>query len=106
MTPLDMPALSDVTTTPETDIAQAVSDALSPHWHVVLHNDNSIHIDVPIAALKDVVGLAHHRALQLSVSVHRLGKDVVATTTLERAELFQVQLTEYRLTVTLEKAHE
>lgn len=101
-----MPSLPDATTTPQIDIEEAVSDALSPRWNIWLHNDDAIDIAIPVAALKDVLGLPHHRAMLLTVSVHRRGKDVIATTTLERAELFQVQLTEYRLTVTLEEAHD
>lgn len=87
------------------DVESAVRDALADPWNVILWNDDVTPIDVPVEALRMVIGLSRDEAIAKTLYIHEHGKAIVATTTFEKAEFYHAQMTEvYKLTVTIEKA--
>ena len=82
-------------------------------WNVILWNDDVTPIDIVILALIQVIGLDQQKAIEATMTIHKLGKGIVATESQERAELTKKQLETFsipgfpidiKLKVTLEQA--
>src|SRR4051812_27669331 len=86
------------THTPDTSIADKISNAFAKYWNVVVWNDDVHTFPYVIIALMQVVGCSEDEASQHAERIHTEGKSVVASETQEKAELYHGQLTALELT--------
>lgn len=66
-----------------------------PPYHVILLNDDDHTYDYVIRMLKDLFAYPEEKGFQLADEVHRSGRVIVLTTTLEHAELKRDQIHAY-----------
>jgi len=87
-------------TTTETKTAEAIDTP----WNVVVWNDPINLMAYVVRIFQKVFGYNLDLATKLMMEVHEQGKSLVATESREQAELHVVQLHEYGLQATIEKA--
>lgn len=73
-------------------------------WNVVVLNDPVNLMSYVVAVFKKVFGYDEGKATELMLQVHEIGRSVVWTGSLEKAEMFAFQLQRHLLLVRLEKA--
>jgi ATP-dependent Clp protease adaptor protein ClpS len=66
-----------------------------PPYHVILLNDDDHTYDYVVRMLKELFGHPVERGFKLADEVHRTGRAVVLTTSLEHAELKRDQIHAY-----------
>ena len=66
-----------------------------PPYHVILLNDDDHTYDYVIRMLKELFAFPEEKGFQLADEVHRAGRAVLITTTLEHAELKRDQIHAY-----------
>ena len=88
-----MSSKSATATTTRTSPAPAqVGPRKAPLYHVVLLDDNDHSYDYVIAMLGKLFGHPHTKAMMLAREVDEIGRVIVDTTTLERAEFKRDQI--------------
>lgn len=78
-------------------------DALDVPWNVIVHNDPVNLMSYVTQVLQKIFGYSRERAEKHMLEVHRLGRSIVWTGGLERAELYVQQLHGWLLLATLER---
>jgi ATP-dependent Clp protease adaptor protein ClpS len=92
----------------ETETATDTRVRLSPHWKVILHNDDVTTFEFVIRLLVELFHKDLQEAVRLTNQVHHAGFAVVEITTKERGELYVEQIRSlarprgFPLTATLE----
>lgn len=88
------------------DEATEVDAALAAEvpWNVVVLNDPVNLMSYVVAVFKKIFGYNDAKATELMLQVHEVGRSVVWTGGLEKAETFAFQLQRHLLLVRLEKA--
>ena len=84
--------MSDTLTLPTVKEKKAEKTKRQPPYNVILHNDNDHSFDYVIAMLQQLFGYPPEKGYQMAYEVHTRGKVIVATTTLEHAELKRDQI--------------
>jgi len=77
---------------------------LDTPWNVIVWNDPINLMTYVVRVLQRVFGYSQELATKLMLEVHQNGKSLVASESRERAELHVLQLHEYGLNATMEKA--
>lgn len=83
---------------PMVKVKEKPSDAKpkrQPPYHVLLHNDDDHTYEYVILMLKELFGYSEEQGFKLAEQVDKTGVAIVATTTLERAELKRDQIHAY-----------
>jgi ATP-dependent Clp protease adaptor protein ClpS len=80
---------------PTTEVLIANHAVAAPRWHVVLLDDPNHSFAYVIDLLVDVFGRSLSDAHALTEEVHRMGKAIAVTCSLERAELYREQVLGY-----------
>jgi ATP-dependent Clp protease adaptor protein ClpS len=83
------------TTLPELDVDQEQKTKRQPPYHVILLNDDDHTYEYVIEMLKALFGYPIEKGFALAQQVDTVGRAVVCTTTLERAELKRDQIHAY-----------
>ena len=78
--------------------------ALSPPWHVIVHDDPITLMSYVTLALQKVFGYSLAKSNELMMTVHTSGRAVVWTGERERAEIYVQKLQTWQLRATLELA--
>src|SRR4051812_26958469 len=82
--------MSDTTTLPREKEEQKTKR--QPPYNVVLLNDDDHSFDYVIAMLQQLFGHPREKGYQMAYEVHTRGRVIVATTSMERAELKRDQI--------------
>lgn len=88
---------------PKTNIADKISLAFAKYWNVIVWDDNVHTFKEVIDCLMQVLGISESEAFGHSSTIHTTGKSIVASETLEKAELYHNQIEEFGLNVTIER---
>jgi ATP-dependent Clp protease adaptor protein ClpS len=80
---------------PHTKPQEEVEVRRQPPYHVILLNDDDHTFDYVIKMLKELFAHPEEKGFQMADEVHRSGRVIVLTTTLEHAELKQDQIHAY-----------
>jgi ATP-dependent Clp protease adaptor protein ClpS len=86
--------MSETTTLPRKGVQEQEEQKTKrqPPYNVILHNDDDHSFDYVIAMLQQLFGYPREKGYQMAFEVHTRGKVIVATTTLEHAELKRDQI--------------
>lgn len=84
--------MSDTVTLPEVETEEKSVTKRQPPYNVILLNDDDHTFDYVIRMLKQLFAYPEEKGFQMADEVHRKGKVIVCTTTLEHAELKQDQI--------------
>ena len=87
--------MSDTVTLPSTREEEEVQTKRQPPYHVILINDDDHSFDYVIAMMQELFGHPRERGMQIAETVHRTGRAIVLTTTMEHAELKRDQIHAY-----------
>jgi ATP-dependent Clp protease adaptor protein ClpS len=87
--------MSGTATTPERKTKEEVEVKRQPPYNVILHNDDDHSFEYVILMLKELFGYPEEKGYQMADEVHKKGKVIVCTTSLERAELKRDQIHAY-----------
>lgn len=90
-----MPAPDGAAALPSPKAKEAIQPRRQPAYNVVLLDDNDHSFPYVVEMLSRLFGHSRQRAWHLARQVDSLGRAVIDTTTLERAELKQMQIHEY-----------
>jgi len=91
-------------TSTEVEEQTVTKGALSPPWHVIVHDDPITLMSYVTLALQKVFGYSLAKSNELMMSVHTSGRAVVWTGERERAEIYVQKLQTWQLRATLELA--
>jgi ATP-dependent Clp protease adaptor protein ClpS len=78
--------------------------SLEVPWNVVVHDDPVNLMQYVTYVLMKIFGYDEKKATVLMIKVHKLGRSIVWTGELEKAEFYVQQLQSHQLKTTLEKA--
>ena len=84
--------MSQTATYPEVEEASETRTRKQPPYHVVLLNDDDHSFDYVIAMLQQLFGHPREKGFKMAQEVHTTGRVIVATTTMEHAELKRDQI--------------
>ena len=98
------PRASQTPATPKTETVEETRTAVSPPYHVILHNDDHNSMEHVVHSLMEVLSIAHEWAEELMIEAHLHGQAIVATCPKDRAERFRSGLEQRGLTATMEQA--
>src|SRR5947209_4773825 len=89
--------MSGPTTLPEPKVVPREREVVrrQPPYHVILLNDDDHTYEYVVRMLKELFGHPVEKGFKLADEVHRAGRAVVLTTSLEHAELKQDQIHAY-----------
>ncbi len=82
--------MSNTVTVPREKLEQKTKR--QPPYNVVLLNDDDHSFDYVIAMLQQLFGHPREKGYQMAMEVHTTGRVIVATTTMEHAELKRDQI--------------
>ena len=66
---------------------EKIKTKYAPMYNVILHNDDDHSYNYVIGMLVSIFGMSQEKAMKHTEEVDKLGRTIVDTTTLERAEL-------------------
>ena len=88
--------MSDTATMPEVEVEVEAEEEVrlrrQPPYHVILRNDDDHTFEYVIRMLKQLFGHSDERGFKMAEEVHKRGRVIVLTTSLEHAELKQEQI--------------
>lgn len=87
--------MSDTTILPELDEETEQRTRRQPPYHVILLNDDDHTFDYVIRMLKELFAHPEEKGFKMAEEVHKRGRVIVLTTTMEHAELKQEQIHAY-----------
>ena len=90
---------------PKIEIIEETGMAVSPIYHVVLHNDDHNTPEHVVHSLIEVLSIAHEWAEELMLQAHHHGEAIVATCPKDLAERFRSGLESRGLNATIEPAN-
>ena len=82
-------------TTPEKKTKEKTDVQKQPPYNVILHDDDDHTFEYVIIMLKDLFGHSLEIGFQMAEEVHKTGRVIVCTTSMERAELKRDQIHGY-----------
>ncbi|MCX7664995.1 MAG: ATP-dependent Clp protease adaptor ClpS [Gemmataceae bacterium] len=82
-------------TAPEKKVKENTETRKQPPYHVILHDDDDHTFEYVILMLNDLFGHSIELGFKMAEEVHRTGRVIVDTTSLERAELKRDQILGY-----------
>ena len=88
----------------EVSIEEDSAIATEVPWNVIVLNDPVNLMSYVVSVFKKIFGYNEAKATKLMLEVHEVGRSVVWTGGLEKAEMFAFQLQRHLLLVRLEKA--
>jgi ATP-dependent Clp protease adaptor protein ClpS len=88
----------------EVSIEEDSAIATGVPWNVIVLNDPVNLMSYVVSVFKKIFGYNEAKATKLMLEVHEVGRSVVWTGGLEKAEMFAFQLQRHLLLVRLEKA--
>jgi len=83
------------TATPELETKEKRQTKRQPPYNVILHNDDDHSFEYVIRMLKELFAFPEEKGFQYAEEVHKKGKVILCTTSLERAELKRDQIHAY-----------
>jgi ATP-dependent Clp protease adaptor protein ClpS len=84
--------MSDTATLPEVHEKEERKLKRQPPYNVILLNDDDHSFEYVIAMLRQLFGYPQEKGYQMAYEVHTKGRVIVATTTMEHAELKRDQI--------------
>ena len=84
--------MSGTATTPERKTKEKKEVKRQPPYNVILHNDDDHSFEYVIRMLKELFAHPEEKGCQMAEEVHKTGKVIVCTTSMERAELKRDQI--------------
>ena len=87
--------MSGTATTPETKTKPRPKVQRQPPYNVILHNDDDHSFEYVIRMLKELFAHSEETGFKMAEEVHKTGKVIVCTTSMERAELKRDQIHAY-----------
>jgi ATP-dependent Clp protease adaptor protein ClpS len=88
-------AMSGTATTPERKTKERSDIKRQPPYNVILHNDDDHSFEYVIRMLKALFAHPEEKGFKMAEEVHKKGKVIVLTTSLEHAELKRDQIHAY-----------
>ena len=87
--------MSETTVVPQKKTKEQEEVKRQPPYNVILLNDDDHTFDYVIRMLKELFGHPEEKGYQMAMEVHKRGRVIVCTTSLERAELKRDQIHAY-----------